>query len=129
MQTLASRTGWIEREINYLSEERRARPRYELHLPLQYQLLAGNGELAGSGRTRNLSSSGIAFEVEGELQIGAYVELAIQWPVALDGNVPLKLVVRGEVVWHAAGWAAIRTTRCEFRTQRKAAASGSLTLA
>jgi len=98
-------------------------------LPLQYQILAGNGELPGSGRTRNLSSSGVAFEVEGELQIGAYVELAIQWPVALDGNVPLKLVVRGEVVWNVGGWAAIRTTRCEFRTQRKAAAPGGLALA
>ena len=74
--------------------------------------------------TRNLSSGGIAFEFGGELKPGTSVELTIQWPVLLHGNVPIKLVVRGQIAWSEGCLAALRITRSHFRTQRRAMASG-----
>ena len=126
--TVDTGTGWIEPQINNISGERRAKPRYDLHLPLRYKVLSGGGLAEGSGITRNLSSGGVAFEPSGEVQPGAHVELAIQWPVALEGGVPLKLVAHGQVAWYAGGVAAVCVKRCHFRTQRKAAASAGCAL-
>jgi len=83
------------------------------------------GAPSGSGITRNLSSSGVAFEVLETLKPGADVELTIQWPVALNGSVPLKLVIEGRVAWTQGGLAGVRISRREFRTQSKANAAGS----
>jgi PilZ domain len=82
-------------------------------------VLSEPGPTKGSGTTRNLSSSGVAFEVPEILPPGSFVELAIQWPVPLNGSVALRLVVQGSVTWNRSGIAAIRISRSQFRTQRK----------
>jgi hypothetical protein len=112
-----------ETKIFYVAGERRARPRYALRFPLHYRVLDEEGA-AGSGTTLNLSSSGVAFDVVEALQLGAHVELAIQWPVALNGRIPLKLMVEGHVAWNEGGLAAVRMSRCEFRTQGKTSSGG-----
>jgi hypothetical protein len=45
------------------------------------------------------------------------LEVSISWPVELNGQVPLKLVVRGRVVRSVEGVAAIEINQREFRTQ------------
>ena len=126
--TVDTGTGWIEPQINYISGERRTKPRYDLHLPLEYKVLDKNGAADGSGVTRNLSSGGVAFEPSGELPPGTHVELTIDWPVALGGSVPLKLVIRGHVAWYAGGVVAVSIRRCQFRTQSRVAAAGGFAL-
>ena len=85
----ATLNGWIEPGMDYISGERRARQRYGLRLPLEYRILGGRDAPACSGVTRDLSSTGIAFEAGGEVAPGSAVELAVQWPVPLDGCVRL----------------------------------------
>ncbi len=121
-------TGWIEPENLSISGERRIKPRYKLHLPLSYNVLDSVFVRQGFGWTRNLSSGGIAFETPEDLPSGARLELAIEWPVALGGSTPLKLVVQGHVVWSGRGLVALYFKRCQFRTRRRAAASAGLRL-
>jgi PilZ domain len=125
VQSVQSVIRWNETEIYHAAGERRARPRYALRFPLHYRVLGEEEAAAGSGTTLNLSSSGVAFDGVEALKLGAHVELAIQWPVALNGRIPLKLMVEGLVTWNHGGLAAIRMSRCEFRTQRKNAPGGS----
>jgi hypothetical protein len=128
VQIIDTETGWIETQIGFISGDRRAKVRYELHLPLQYGICTPNGTVEGLGTTRNLSSNGVAFETADELAPGTPIELAIQWPVRLENGVPLKLVATGTVAWCAGGVAALNIKRCQFRTQRRAAASGGFVL-
>ena len=125
---MQSPTGSVKRENDSVSGDRRSSVRYPLRLPLNYKVLKKVGATAGAGATRNLSGNGVAFEVLETLQPGAYVELAIHWPVALDGSIPLKLVVVGCVAWNQGGLAAVRIRRFQFRTQGKAAVSGGIAL-
>jgi hypothetical protein len=120
-------TGWIEPEIDYISGERRSRPRHTLQLPLQYKALDEEG-VSGSGTTRDLNSGGVCFEIQETLRPGARVELTIQWPVAQRGSIPMQLVVEGRIARSGNGVAAVRTSRCHFRTELKAMASGGFAL-
>jgi hypothetical protein len=95
--------------------ERRARQRFPLALALEYKLL-GRGERWGSGKTRNISSCGVLFEVaEPELVIGP-IELMVSWPCVLDNVCALKLVMKGRVVRSEERGVAIESTQHEFRT-------------
>jgi hypothetical protein len=73
----------------------------------------------GHGRTVNMSSSGMLFVADRVLAPGRKVEVLVQWPVKLDEQVGLKLIVLGEVVRVGSEGpiqAAIRIERHEFRT-------------
>src|SRR5262245_35348184 len=105
-------TGWIEPQIDYVSGERRANPRFEMQLPLKYRVL--HGRWSGSGWTRNMSSSGIAFQVTDDLKPGVRVELIIDWPMTAQGQDPREVVVRGRVGRVEGGLAAVRVTQWRF---------------
>ena len=124
MQTIDTGTGWIEPEYDFISGERRTKPRFELHLPLRYRVLGSKGDTQGAGLTRDMSSRGVAFKAEGEIGLGAKVELTIQWPIPLAGSVPLMLIILGHVVRSGDGLIAVRVRRSHFRTQSRARASG-----
>ena len=64
-----------------------------------------------------MSSNGVLFTTDRDLRPGMRLEVSISWPVALNGQVPLKLVARGRVVRSAKGIAAIEISQREFRTQ------------
>jgi hypothetical protein len=44
--------------------------------------------------------------------------VAIDWPVLLDGGVPLQLIAAGVVVWSKGTETAMRIQRHELRTGR-----------
>jgi len=71
-----------------------------------------------TGKTVNMSSSGILLETKEILVPGRRVELSIEWPARLDNKCPLKLVARGRVVRFQGGQAAIEILQHEFRTRR-----------
>ena len=101
------------------SAERRASTRFPLTLEVRYGVsnLLAPAE-TGSGRTIDLSSSGLSFTADGPLRTGQQLDLAIDWPVLLDGGVQLQLMLSGVVVRTNGTTTALQIRRHEFRTRR-----------
>jgi c-di-GMP-binding flagellar brake protein YcgR len=116
---MATRGGdMTEETISEICGDRRNRRRYKIDLRVQYKVFRQyQATQTGTGKTINLSGGGIAFEIDEVLTPGASIELAIAWPVLLNKNCPLKLVVKGRVVRSDAALTAVRMERYEFRTQ------------
>ena len=97
--------------------ERRADRRYGIQLDIRWKLLRRRRVVdSGIGRTRDLSSHGILFEIGRILPAGSHLEVAISWPALLHGVSPLKLVASSRVVRSDGTCTAIRMTQHEFRT-------------
>ena len=108
----------LDELIGEIGGDRRNRRRYEIDLNVQYKIFRQyQVAQTGAGKTINLSGGGIACEFDEVLKPGSVIELAIAWPVLLNRNCPLKLVVTGKVVRSDAALTAIRMERYEFRTQ------------
>jgi len=127
--------------VPFLNNRRQAR-RFALRLPVRYAVVADDqaragiipfpmpgcpavprpGGDAGSGELLDISSRGALFTTSARLSPGQRVELQVRWPVMLDGEVPLNLVVLGRIVRAEQGRAAIRIRCHEFRTARARAA-------
>jgi hypothetical protein len=102
-----------------LSSDRRARVRFPLNLEVRYGIAGRRGPVeTGSGRTIDISSSGLSFSADKPLSIGQKLDLSIDWPARLDEDVQLQVVVSGVVVRSSGAVAAIRIERHEFRTRR-----------
>src|ERR1035438_2419293 len=99
--------------------DRRASVRFLLSLDLRYSVSHRRAPLeTGSGQIIDLSSSGLRFAAQGPLEPGLKLDVAIDWPVLLDGRVQLQLVVTGVVVWSGETETAMRIQRHDFRTRR-----------
>jgi len=106
-----------------LQQDRRAKRRYPLDLPVQYKIMKNYLVIGtGTGATLDLSSNGISFVGSEPLKVGCYVELSISWPVLLNQACPLKLVASGKVVRCDGRVIGVRMDRHEFRTQSTKAA-------
>jgi hypothetical protein len=77
---------------------------------------------SGSGRTIDLSSSGLSFDAGRPLPVGLNVELSIAWPALLNEIAPMQLAVSGRIVRTDGHRAAIRMVHHEFRTAGNAVA-------
>jgi hypothetical protein len=100
-----------------IGADRRDRRRYDIDLALHYKVLGQHHvDQSGAGKAVNLSAGGIAIAIGEVLTPGSTVELAVAWPVLLNQNCPLKLVVTGKVVRSTQAMTAIRMERYEFRT-------------
>ncbi len=98
--------------------DRRGAARFPVAREVRYKILSRRKvDETGFGSTINMSSSGVLFTADRDLRLGMRLEVSISWPVALNGQVPLKLVARGRVVRAAQGIAAIAISQREFRTQ------------
>ena len=73
---------------------------------------------SGSGRTIDMSSSGLSFTADTPLSIGQGLEVSIDWPILLDGGVQLQMIASGVVVRTTGAITAIRIERHQFRTRR-----------
>jgi hypothetical protein len=100
------------------TEERRAKIRFGIERPVRYRFLYGSliGQVA-SGRSVDASSNGVLLESETELKVGDPLELLIDWPAQLNGEVPLQLVTAGCVVRVQGNRCAVSVERYEFRTR------------
>src|SRR5207247_942469 len=82
-----------------IAGDRRSKKRYALDLALTYRVIRkGLVKATGSGRTSNISSRGLAFTTSDTFEVGTDIELSICWPVLLNDNCLLKMVVEGTVV-------------------------------
>ncbi len=114
------------------STERRGSRRFPIERELSYRTLDHRTVTqSGTGKTIDISSSGVLFATQERLRFGKRVELSVSWPAVLDGGCLLKFVATGRVVRVQDGRAALRIDQYEFRTRRSKdyaiAASDSLT--
>ena len=86
-------------------------------LRFQYKLIRdGRVERLLSGTTVNISSRGVLFDADDRLPTRSAIELALHWPVLLQGSCGLKLVMRGRVVRANNKAIAMIAEFREFRT-------------
>jgi hypothetical protein len=98
--------------------DRRTSDRFPIERELRYKAFTKkNGEEIGTGKTVNMSSTGILFTSEQLLLPGRRVELSISWPAQLNNKCALRMVARGRVVRFDDGKAAIEIQQYEFKTQ------------
>ena len=100
--------------------ERRKSSRFPIERELRYKTLNQRSEiLAGSGKTLNISSSGVLFTSDHDLPVGTRLEVSISWPAQLNEKCLLNLVARGRVTRHTKGQLALQIQQYEFRTQSR----------
>jgi hypothetical protein len=113
---------WMAKPKKDDRPDRRAKRRFGIEQGLRYRLLYGNRVAeCGSGKTINISSSGVWFTTEGTLSAGLPVELSMSWPARLNDVCPMKLMIYGCVVRSGQDGAALAIERYEFRTQSSSA--------
>jgi PilZ domain len=97
--------------------ERRSHCRYPIRLDLEFTLIHNDrATLTGRGRIINLSTSGVLFESDSDLPSGMRIELSIDWPVMLNGEVRLRLHVKGKIVRAMSNRIAVTVQHYDFRT-------------
>jgi hypothetical protein len=101
--------------------ERRSARRYPLGLTVYYTLLFQKSPARGFGRTIDVSSKGILFEAENFSLGYGKIELALKWPLLLDGCCNLQLIVRGRIVRLDHRKVAVCSEFYEFRTASRSA--------
>jgi len=98
--------------------DRRETNRFPVREEVRYRVLHAKGSPAsGVGKTLDIGSGGILFTTEAKLPMGRLVEVAVNWPVRLDGACLLQFVAVGKVVRSEAGKAAVQIERYEFKTR------------
>jgi hypothetical protein len=100
-------------------KNRRLNKRYPLHLNLKWTIAIGKKLYQGEGRTENISSKGVLFKTAGMSQkaLRKGIELRIEWPFMLDGEIPLLLICSGRIVRVESSLrCAVSILRTEFRT-------------
>jgi hypothetical protein len=98
--------------------------RYPLALSVRFQT---DGPVAGSrgtGVTRDLSSGGMFIETTREAEPGSQVKIIAEWPVLLEGTVPLQFIALGHIVRCNALGFGMRILRYDYRTRRKQITGG-----
>ncbi len=101
-------------------DERRRKLRFPIHREVRYKLLDDGRIVArGRGETVDMGSGGIAFRINEALPLGAYIELSVSWPVPLDDNTPMQLIVFGRVLRFNSGRFVCGIEKWEFRTQAR----------
>jgi len=111
-----------ENDIKSTNErERRMKRRFQIEQEVRYKMLYGQRIAeTGTGKTLNISSSGVWFTTENMLTTGMPVEVSMNWPVLLNDSCPMKLMIYGCVVRSNEKGAAVAIERYEFRTQGRA---------
>ena len=113
--------GVMEPWVRLLQEpnpERRASVRFPLTLDVRFSVSRRRAPVeTGSGQLVDLSSSGLRFAAQGPLELGLKLDVAIDWPVLLDGRVQLQLMVTGVVVRSSGTESALRIHWHDFRTR------------
>ena len=98
--------------------DRRKNTRFTFTQEVLYKIVSGHHIcLTGVGKTANLSSGGVCFTTQDILPVGVSVELAISWPVLLNGSCRMRVIIYGHVIRSDKGTAAVAIHRHEFRTQ------------
>jgi hypothetical protein len=71
----------------------------------------------GTGRTIDLSSSGLRFIADRPLVVGQRIAVYVDWPVLLHGTINIQLAISGLVVRANGTEVAIEIYEHDFRTR------------
>src|SRR5258708_29609280 len=71
--------------------ERRSKIRYPVTLNVRYRTMGRSQRISGMGRTLNMSSGGLLIAFSPRTESGARIELSIEWPSILGGQIPPPL--------------------------------------
>jgi hypothetical protein len=100
--------------------ERRTKKRFPMQREMRYRLIEHDrATVGGTGQTVDISSGGVSFTTDHFLPADATIEVSLSWPVTLDNQCPLRLVVRGKVVRNEGPSVACTIDKFEFRTQAR----------
>jgi hypothetical protein len=103
-----------------LIKAQRHSTRYPLALPVRFRAGGPVKGRDGEGVTRELSSHCMYVEADAaKVKPRSRMKLIAEWPVLLEGSVPLQFIVYGQVVSCDGFGFAVRITRYEYRTRRK----------
>lgn len=106
----------MEAILNKTIIERRSKARYPVSLAVRYRTVGRNNRVDGVGHTLNMSSGGLLVSAEHEVSAGARMEINVEWPLLLNGKVPLQLVASGRVVRCGGSMFAVSFAQYQFRT-------------
>ena len=106
----------MEASLNKTIMERRTKARYPVKLTVRYRTVGRTQRFNGVGHTLNMSSSGLLVFAEQEVRAGLRLEVNVEWPLMLNGTVPLQLVANGKVVRCGGSMFAISFAQYQFRT-------------
>lgn len=102
--------------------ERRASERFSIDRRIRYRVVSrGRAGVSGNGKTVNMSSVGILIATDHTLSRGWRMEVEVEGPFQVDGQVFSKLVVTGTIVRTETSpvpLAALKISSHEFRTIR-----------
>ena len=102
-----------------MMQERRQKVRFPLVELARYRRPGRQRKtLAGVGQTVNFSSSGALLRVQEPFRVGDPLEMSVEWPVLLNGSVPIRLLAHGHVVRVDEGTIALKFEGHEFRTSK-----------
>jgi hypothetical protein len=96
--------------------DQRLHKRYPITLDVQFTLPKDRRKRVGRATTINISSGGVLLAISDSLPSDRLIELAIDWPLLLNGVCPLRLVIRGCIVRHDGNGVAVKAWYHEFRT-------------
>jgi hypothetical protein len=98
--------------------------RYPVTFGLRYVTAEPGPGRPGVGETVWMSGKEVAFLAKGPAAVGDKVAMYIEWPVLLQGEVPLQLILNAEIVQRSGPLSVARMIKYEFRT--RGALSGAL---
>lgn len=98
--------------------ERRQAVRYPLELNVRFRSKSQRSPFSGVGRVVNASRGGVLVVSPDEITVGAQVQMLMDWPVRLDGRIPLQLFAAGRVLRRGTSDFVATIERYELRTVR-----------
>jgi len=102
------------------SADRRSSERFEMERDLEIKVTGKKDDTRHStGKTVNMSSSGILFSCGIPLNVGTKVEANISWPAQINGAVSLELFAQGVIVRIGVGVVAMRIEKYDFKISRR----------
>ena len=100
--------------------DRRSDRRYPISADLQYRITNRRKVIeSGSGRTIDISSTGILFESRLPLPRGLKIELKILWPVLTAGSPRMELHAEGRTVRAQQNCTAVQIQKYAFQSQKR----------
>lgn len=109
----------VELRVDRVAERRRA-IRFCMDLDVRYRTLNCDAEtVEGTGRSLNISSSGMSLTSQSPVPVGRVLELFVDWPVRLPDGCFVQLVARGRVTRVTQAQIAVEFHKYQFRTQSR----------
>lgn len=99
--------------------KRPRKARYPIGLEVRFHTLNKKEVFTGSGRTLDISSTGVWVSSAQQVSSGVPIELRMDWPLLLDHVTPLQLVILGRVSRCDDTGFAVAIKKYQFRTRRR----------